>query len=114
MKINCLPVNVYRNSRHGDCTNNGISKQFDTLLLYCPDGHITFDSDKETPLNFCALRERAGTVHIVPAMITESGKVAARPFWYMNGGNIANTSDSRLHDMCGHYYPLNIHDRREW
>ena len=113
MRINCLPVYVYKNNCFGDCTNDGISSRFNTLLVYCPDGPIAFNSDKETPLNFCVLRERAGTLHIVPAMITESGKVEARPFWYMNGGNIAGTSDSRFSDMCGKHYPLYIHDRRE-
>ena len=114
MKVNCLPVYVYKNNVLGDCTNNGISSRFNTLLVYCPEGHRTFDSDKEIPLNFCVLRERAGYIHIVPAMITETGKVAARPGWWMNGGNIAATSDSRLSEMTGHNYPLNIHDRREW
>ena len=113
MKIRCLTVYVYRNGILGDCTNNGISGRFESLLVYCPYGPVVFDSDIETPLNFCTLREYYGQIHIVPAMITETGKVAARPGWWMNGGNIAAACDSRFSEMCGHHYPVKIHDRRE-
>lgn len=44
---------------------------------------------------------QSGYIHIVPAMNTEAGQVAARPGWWMNGGNIAATSDSRLSDLTG-------------
>lgn len=118
MKINCLPIEVYKNGRFGDCTNNGISSRFSTLLLACPDGHITFDSDKELPLNFCMIERRrlfGNEEHqsIIPATVDETGKVVARPGWWMFGGNIASTSDSRFTRLKGHYYPLDIHDRQE-
>lgn len=111
MIIHCLPVDVFR-THYGDCTNGGISARFNTLLVYCPDGHVTFDSDKETPLNFVAVREIYGVQHIVPARI-ECNRVSARPGWWMNGGNIANDCDSRFAELKGHYYPLCIHDRQE-
>lgn len=119
MKINCLPVYVYRNSL-GDCTNRGISSRFDTLLLACADGHVSFDSDTETPLNFCAIFsrrrptfDRPEHLYIAPAMVDENGRITQRPGWWMNGGNIASTSDSRFSELTGHGYPLNIHDRQE-
>ena len=112
MKVNCLPVYVYRNNVIGDCTNDGISKYFKELLVYCPDGHITFDSDECTPLNFCIVDSMRGQKYIVPACIDEYG-ICARPGWWMNGGNIASTSDSRFSHLTGHYYPLKIHDRKE-
>ena len=111
MIIHCLPIEVYRNNRLGDCTNKGISSQFETLLMYCPDGHVTFDSDKETPLNFCAMRQAYDTLHIVPAMV-DGDRIKARPGWWMYGGNIACTSDSRFYQAT--QYPVKIHDRREW
>ena len=112
MIINCLPVEVYR-SHYGDCTNGGISSRYLELLVACPDGHIHFDSEKELPLNFCAIREWYGSTHIVPAMVDENGMIKERPGWWMYGGNIGDTSDSRFTALKGHHYPLHIHDRRE-
>lgn len=113
-KIRCLAINVYRSAALGDCTNRGISSRFDTLLLACPDGPITFDADAETPLNFCMLERRLGYTDIVPAAVNERGEIVPRgPYWWSCGGNIASTSDSRLSALAGHYYPIKIHDRRE-
>ena len=117
MKIRYLDVDVYR--RHsGDCTNGGVSSYFNQLLVACPNGPWTFDSDREIPLNFCMVEKRnfhdgLSNVRIVPATINESGEVVKRPGWWMYGGNIAEASDSRFSEMAGHYYPLKIHDRRE-
>ncbi len=117
-KINCLPVNVYKNPS-GDCTNRGISSRFRELLVYCPDGHESFDSEKETPLNFCMVERqtffggRTANTVIVPAMVDDAGNVVKRPGWWMYGGNIADTSDSRFTQLKGGYYPLHIHDRKE-
>lgn len=116
MKINCLPIDVYR-FRLGDCTNSGISSMFPELLVYCPDGNISFDSDYSIPVNFCMVEKRSlfGGIHmtIVPATVNESGQIVKRPGWWMYGGNIADASDSRFTALKGHYYPLKIHDRRE-
>jgi len=118
MKIHCLSVEVYR-SHFGDCTNGGVSSRFNELLIACPDGNETFDSDIETPLNFCMIERRRFSfspvecLSVVPACVDASGQIVKRPGWWMNGGNIANTSDSRFSRMNGHYYPLNIHDRQE-
>ena len=118
MKVNCLPVDVYR-SPLGDCTNHGISSRFKELLVFCPSGHMSFNSDTETPLNFCAIFRKEtfsgpDYLYIAPAMVDENGRFVRRPDWWMNGGNIASTSDSRLREMTGHNYPLHIHDRREF
>lgn len=111
--IHCLPVEVYK-FPYGDCTNHGVSNRFRELLVACPDGNIKFDSSKELPLNFCMIRPwHYNTMHIVPAMVDEYGRVVERPGWWSYGGNIACTSDSRFSEMTGHYYPLKIHDRKE-
>jgi len=118
MKINYLDVEVYRSASLGDCTNGGVSSRFDKLLIACPDGPWSFDGEKEVPINFCMIEKRSvfGEIcsSIVPATVDESGRVVKRPGWWMYGGNIASTSDSRFSDMKGHFYPLKIHDRREW
>ena len=113
MKINCLAVDVYR-FRLGDCTNEGISSQFDELLLFCWDGPRSFFYEHELPLNFCMISRIYGVAHIVPAMVTEDGEIKPRPGWWMYGGNIADACDSRFHALTGVSYPLRIHDRKEW
>lgn len=116
MKINTLSVNVYR-FPYGDCTNDGISGRFSDLALACPSGPDSFDSDVSVPLNFCMVerREIGRMIYldIVPATIDENGRIVKRPGWWMYGGNIAETSDSRFHELTGISYPLKIHDRRE-
>ena len=119
MKIKCLSVPVFKTDLYGDCTNNGISNRFRKLLVACPYGNESFDSDEITPINFCMVEKRKlfgnepAYTNIVPAMVDEDGKIVRRPGWWMHGGNIANTSDSRWSELKGHPYPLAIHDRRE-
>ena len=113
MIIRCLPVEVYRNGCC-DCSNNGISKTHNSILVACPKGHYTFDSEQGTPDNFCMVEDGYfGDQYIVPAMVDNSGRIVKRPGCWMDGGNIAYTSDSRFHELKGNYFPLNIHDRKE-
>jgi len=122
MKIKALPVDVYRHGKW-DATNGGISSRFNELLVACPDGHITVDTDDGIPENFCMVEHRnlSGFVYgvtedharIIPATVDENGAVVARPGWWMFGGNLAHTSDSRFRAETGTYYPLCIHDRQE-
>lgn len=118
MRIRCLSVSVYRDASGADCTNSGISSHFSDLLIYCPDGPRCFWSEQETPLNFCMIRKRAlfGEVvaDIIPAMVDDLGHVVPRPGWWMHGGNCADSCDSRFREQSGVWYPLHIHDRREW
>lgn len=122
MTIHALPIEVFRSS-FGDCSNDGISKFFNELLLYCPDGHREFDAETEIPLNFCMIRRRelygilsgnrSKYVDIVPATVDEAGRVVPRPGWWMYGGNIGSTSDSRFRSITGIDYPVKIFDRQE-
>lgn len=121
--IRCLPVYVYRDAL-GDCTNNGVSKFFDRLLVACPNGPDTFDADFETPLNFCRVnvrRYRGQTLFdIRPAAVNGYGAVVDRGNrWYMMGGNFGYTSDSRFRELLelvgnsSMYGAVAIHDRTE-
>lgn len=110
--VHAVSVSVYKNP-FGDCTNNGISNRFMSLLVACPDGPLHFDPSVEVPLNFCMVSYLRGSAHIVPACVSDDGRVVPRPGWFMNGGNIAATSDGRFKDMTGAGYPLYIHDRME-
>ena len=102
-----LPINVYRTNRLSDCTNSGISSKYDELLLLCDEGFIDVDLDNP-PENLVIINvfDFRGEVydHIEPFVRPNDGCVG-----WMNGGNIAFTSDSRFD--CE--YPLCIHDRQE-
>ena len=115
MMIHALSVNVYRNNTIGDCTNGGLSSRFDTILVAMPEGNHVFDPDKMIPLNLCVIERICHRdcehVRLVPATVDESGNVVKRPGWWMFGGNIARTSDSRFYEQT--LYALDIHDRRE-
>ena len=121
MNIHTLDVEVYRFPL-GDCTNNGVSSRFRTLAIACPDGNNVFDSDIAIPVNFCMIerrrikniygREEYEYMDIVPATVNELGQIVKRPGWWMYGGNIAETSDSRFRVMTAGY-PVRIHDRQE-
>ena len=104
--MKALPINVYRHGNY-DCTNNGISSRYNSLLLICDDGYIDID-ENNIPENAVKIVERNlfGNVykHIEPiAKATQLG--------YMDGGNIAYSSDSRFSEFSA--YPLKIHDRQE-
>ena len=122
MKIKCLRIDVYRHGKW-DATNGGISSRFSELLLACPTGADSIDTDEGIPENFCMAEHRnfAGFmygmpedhVRIVPATVDEFGEVKPRAGWWMFGGNLAYTGDSRFKDETGTFYPICIHDRQE-
>ena len=41
--MRALPIEVYRNNSFGDCTNDGITSRYDSLLLVCDEGFIKVD-----------------------------------------------------------------------
>lgn len=105
-----LPVDVYR--WRYDCTNDGVSSKFDTLLVLCDDGFKDVDLDNP-PDNLCRVVHRfqfgRDIYHIEPLKPTDPGCVG-----WMAGGNYAATRDSRFSKMIGGMYgAVAIHDRQE-
>ena len=103
-----LSISVYRNARGWDCTNGGISSRYSELILVGEgiEGPVTVDLDNP-PENLVKIVKRKlfggqeEYMHIEP--YNNDGK------WFMDGGNIADASDSRFPSR----YPLSIHDRCE-
>lgn len=100
-----LSISVYKNMEiPADCTNNGISAQFDRLILVGPGIDEVFEIDDTTPgvmiehrtKDYKCLRQ-----YMPGIRYKQSGP--------MMGGNFASTSDSRFPNN----YPLPIHDRYE-
>ena len=107
--MRALPIEVYRQSTFGDCTNDGITSRYDSLLLVCDEGFIDID-ESNPPENLVVLKTRrfgfGEYKHIEPYASVDRGCVG-----WMSGGNLAYTCDSRFSKMS--QYPLSVHDRQE-
>lgn len=106
-KVQALRVNVYRSNC--DCTNNGVSKQFDTLLVIGVEGPEEVDVNNPPPnaVWLCVKECNDGSLfyYVAPFDSADCGKDT----WYCNGGNFCATSDSRWTIR----YALPIFDRNE-
>ncbi len=116
-------LSVYRNAEfRSDSTRNGVSARFASLrVIYVYDEYLgasrqsVLDSLAATPgvqENDCILVRRAPCSGrradtVVPVSAFVSGK------WFMNGGNYADSCDSRWSEMKGVYGATPIHDRIE-
>jgi hypothetical protein len=107
-----LPIYVLRTADLGDCTNNGISAQFDRLILLDEDIEGVFEPSEECPavriitrdLWRQGFKEPVAYLHLEPVDAKyHAGK------WLMAGGNFGWTPDSRFPSR----QPLSIHDRYE-
>lgn len=108
-KVKGLTLHVYRWGL-GDCSLDGISSRYNTLILIGDEieGPVSVDLDNP-PENVVKIVRRTicgrEYMHLEP--LDGCGNGGSR--WYMSGGNIADTSDSRFPSE----YPLKIHDRHE-
>lgn len=101
----CLTAEVYRSSL-GDCTNNGISSYARELyILDTQKG--PFEPDDIRQCVYIEKREVMGQEYV------DCKPAYCRKRWYMAGGNILYTSDSRFKQITGISYPIAIHDRYE-
>jgi hypothetical protein len=109
--MKALPIYVYRNNMFGDCSNGGISSRYDKLLLIHPEGFVEID-ENNPPENLVKLMEKRS--YSRPGEVYRYIEPVAKPkgLGWMDGGNIAESSDSRFYDVSGGY-PLKIHDRCE-
>ena len=109
---------VLKAERVGDCTNNGISSQYDTLYL-CKD-YVTkedvLEYCKETgenPHRFLTVDKyksvRGIYVRLVQLVRQNNDKIIGG----MDGGNYLTCSDSIFSEITGVPYPVAIHDRYE-
>ena len=95
----------YRSSL-GDCTNNGISSY--ARELYILDAQKgPFEPDDIRQCVYIEKREVMGQEYV------DCKPAYCRKRWYMAGGNILYTSDSRFKQITGISYPIAIHDRYE-
>ncbi len=103
-----LHVNIYKCSKFGDCTLNGVSsRDIEGLCLTNVEG--PFEPSDHYPA--AKLGVSLNSLYIKPAW--NEGELT------MNGGNFAASSDSRFSDACQRllgrpfYGAVAIHDRVE-
>lgn len=109
-----LTVSVYKTGNY-DCTLNGISSRTDTICVVNIDG--PFEPGDGYPAAILTTNP-VGNPVIKPAVKRADGEWVVAPGWWMNGGNLASTSDSRFGEAVrkinpGFYGGLCIHDRKE-
>jgi hypothetical protein len=106
-------VNVYRSSRLGDCSCNGVSSRHEELTIVGPGIPEVFNVTSDRPPMKLETHYR-GIVRLVPLEPPPSGSSGP-----MFGGNYAATSDSRItaaiERMTGNPFhgAICIHDRYE-
>ena len=109
-----LLLSVMKHVRGSDCSNNGISANADCLCVVNISG--PFEPDENNPAAILETSKH-GVVRLVPAEMY-AGAWRAVPKWFMNGGNVAATSDSRYAEAIGklgvpHGCAVPIFDRLE-
>ena len=100
-----LRVGVFEEKRFGNCSNNGISSRFDSILLLCDDGPVEVDLDNP-PEELCVLVRRV--LFGREADYVRPYKNAEGCGW-MFGGDLVYASDARFPSN----HPLCLHDRDE-
>lgn len=105
--MKAISVGIFEDKRIGNCSNNGISERFDSILIEHERGWIDVD-EKNPPENFCVIvrRELWGEEHDYVRPYREANGVG-----WMYGGCIVDSSDGRWGELTTH--PLRLHDRTE-
>jgi hypothetical protein len=102
-------VNIYRAKGLPDCSNNGLSKQYDTVVLVGEGVPEIFEVKEGVPGVLLKEKTRCGEgyrhyLHAVPIEKQDPNKTG-----YMFGGCFIYSSDSRFPSR----YPIPLHDRQE-
>lgn len=97
---------VYRDSRLGDCTNDGISAHANQLYILA-DQKGPFEPEDVRQCVYIEWRD------VYNGQYIDCKPVYFRKRWYMAGGNFLYTSDSRFKEITKSNYPIAIHDRYE-
>ena len=102
-KVRALGIEVFR-GHYGDCSLDGVSSKYNELMLVHPEGPNEVDEDDPRLVKIIT-RHLFGRdyMHIEPYRNEDK--------WFMDGGNIGYTCDSRFREISD--YPLMIHDRDE-
>lgn len=102
---------IFRDSLGTDFSNRGISARVMEVTVIGPGIDPIFEPTPERPAVRLVKTEYCNNetvVHAVP--VTPAGDPDP---WYMFGGTVIYSSDSRFRTAAGHYAAVPLHDRRE-
>lgn len=108
-----LIASVLTNKDIGDCTNNGLTSKFDSVVLYWNKEDLFQEPDLSgVELEPNALIVKADTIcgdkTTIRAFLPNKPEGAV-----MCGGNFVYTSDSRMPKIGDFSAPISVHDRVE-
>ena len=109
-----LRASIFK-SNNGNYPLNCISSKVNEVTIVAKNHmelhrrYQIFESTEDAPPVTVIERELQGKpyIHIEPL------RVAGDFNWYMYGGTIIESSDSRFYELLGHPYPVKLHDRVE-
>ena len=96
-----LIASIYHNPL-GNCSNNGISANFDKCCIVNADG--PFNPDDKTPAVLIVKGATPGHVIVQPAVEWKAGDWIPAPGWLMFGGDFVYSSDSRFGEAVRRVY----------
>lgn len=100
-----LICGVLRDVEIGDCSNDGISSNHDTvLLLFDEEEAQVFEESEGRPTVKLVRRKIAGKDYVHAEPVEGTG--------YMFGGAFIYSSDTRF-GLFANQYPIALHDRKE-
>ncbi len=106
--MKCISVGIYKHGCH-DCSNGGISSEFDEVLIPHEQGYLNVD-ETNSPANLCKVVTKDFGFEIYtfcePWASVDDGCVG-----WMAGGSIIYSCDSRFRELSK--YPICLHDRQE-
>lgn len=111
--MRAIEVYIFKHSLFVGCSNGGISRQYDKILLICNEGNIEIPSG-DYPENLCKIvtRNLIGCEgpyehkHIEPYCLPDKDCAG-----WMMGGSYISSSDTKFSRIS--QYPLPFHDRQE-
>ena len=120
-----LKVYVYRSAVVGDTTNGGITAANDRLTIVgtvdyrkgdqpvislLDKGSQVFAAKPDSPAAWLVVGKHGSRDrYVVPAGMDGQPD----PRWWMHGGNLVSSSDSRWMTLSDGQYGVRVHDRRE-
>lgn len=116
-----LTLWVYRPANGGDFTLNGLTSTVNevTVVGVCRDDATKVIEPMPKDARISAASDKAPAVHLVAKHFHGRKTWSIRPVnwtdgrWYMDGGNYADSSDTRWRDLTGIYGAIAVHDRQE-
>ena len=114
-----LRCEVYRAKGYEDCSYDGISSRCDTVTLIGDGVDGPFEPDAKAPAVRLIRRDIDGIyVHAEPDLTHPSNayeleRIGHYNPWFMAGGCLLYSHDSRFRKAVGHSYAISLHDRVE-